>query len=321
LNKIKFPRFRKKTTAIIVAILLLLVAAILLAYDQLKPEPESPPQEEEQPAPDTGEPEEQPEETPPIVEFSVTKITASVNPPSYSSTTCSKKFTFTGKITTNKAGTVKYLWERSDGYKTAATALKFSKAETKSIYFYWTVSGDYAGWIRLKTTSPGSISSSKASFTETCVFAVTKVTASVSPSTNDACTETYTFTGKITTNKAGTVKYQWERAFDFDADGEPEAAPSSAIYNLKFTKAGTKTVSEPILFGDIVVYSPFEIHSIPTWLAWLRNLFAPVVRATFSAGPSSGWERIKVTSPNSKTSNKAEFVYDGSYCVPPPAPT
>lgn len=299
--KIKLPKFNKKLAAIIAAVLLVLASAGYVAFQYFGNQPQG---EEEPPPTDT----EEPEEAPPAEEFSVTKATASVNPSSYNSTTCSKTFTFTGKITTNKAGTAKYHWERSNGYKSASVNLKFSVPGTKSVTHSWTVSGDYSGWARVNVTSPNGKTSSKASFTETCVFAVTKVTASVSPSTNNSCpTETYNFTGRITANEAGTVSYKWEKAFDENGDGDPESLPSSSG-TVAFTGAGTKTVTRSDPFGFGIGYSPH-------WLVWLRNLFAPIAHAIGVPGyPREGWERLKISSPNSITSGKAEFVYDEDYC-------
>lgn len=224
-RKSRFPHLRKKTVAIIVAILLLLLFAVALAWDQFGPKSEEPP-----PAPS-----EENQEEPAIEEgVLITKVSAVVTPSSYSSTSCSKTFKFTGKITVSRAGTVKYVWEKSTGAKSAAKSLKFTKAGTKSVPFSWTVNGDYSGWAKLKTTSPESVSSSKASFTETCVFAVTKVTVTISPSTNDSCPETYTVTGKITVNKAGTVKYKWVRS-----DGT-----LSSTQTLTFSSVGTKPITD-----------------------------------------------------------------------------
>ena len=299
--KFQLPKFNKKLAAIMAGVLLLLASAGYVAFQYFWDQPQE--EEEEQPATDNGEPEEQPEEG-----ALVTKATASVSPKSYTSTSCSKKFSFTGKITTSREGTVKYYWEKSNGTKSSSKTVKFTKADTKTASYSWTVNGDYEGWARVKVTSPEALSSGKASFTETCTFAVTSVTASVSPSTNNSCpTETYNFTGRITANEAGTVKYKWEKAFDENGDGDPESLPSSSG-TVAFTGAGTKTVTRSDPFGFGIGYSPH-------WLVWLRNLFAPIAHAIGVPGyPREGWERLKITSPNSMTSNKAEFVYDQDYC-------
>lgn len=301
--KIRLPKFNKKLAAIIVAILLLLLAVIALALDQFGPEPESQPAEQ---------PEES-QETPPVEEGAlITKVSVSVSPSIYSSTFCSKAFKFTGKITASREGTVKYYWEKSNGGKSTSQTVKFTKAETKSVSYSWTVNGDYSGWARLKTISPENLASSKASFTETCVFAVTKVTASVSPGTSDSCpTETYNFTGKITANEAGTVNYKWERAYDSDADGDIDNL-SSKTGTVTFIGAGTKTVSRSDTFGAPTAYFP----NLPSWLAWIRDLLNPFVYAIETT--QDGWERLKITSPNSVTSNKAEFNFDLFSCSLPP---
>jgi hypothetical protein len=288
------PKFNKKLAAIMAAILLLLASAGYIAFQYFGNQS----QEEEQPAPDNGEPTEQPEETPPTEEFSVTKATASVNPSSYSGTTCPKTFTFTGKITTNKAGTVKYYWERSNGYKSASTSLKFSAAGTKSVTHSWAVNDSYSGWARVNVTSPNSKASGKASFTFTCVFAVTKVTASVSPSSSYDCDQDYTFTGKITVNKAGTVKYKWERI-----DGY-----STPTKTLTFTGAGTKSAEQHIWHpGPDTGYKP-------VWEAFWDWLVSDVW-AVLPSSPNI-WERIKIISPSGdvSASGKAQAEF---YCSPP----
>ena len=281
-------------------LLLLAGVALLGSQEYFKSKQGNPPPDEGQTG-ETGGVEETPVEG-----ALVTKATASVSPKTYSSTSCSKTFNFTGKITASREGTVKYYWEKSNGTKSSSKTVKFTKADIKSVSYSWAVNGDYGGWARLKVTSPEALSSSKASFTETCTFAVTKVTSSVSPSINDSCPETYTFTGKIAVNEGGTVKYKWERYFN----GASEA--SSAIKTATFTGAGTKTVTDVSMYNDSGLLSYF-----PRWLTWLRRLI-PRAWAIGSPPPSptySGWERIKITSPNAKTSNEADFDFDTSDCV------
>jgi len=50
----------------------------------------------------------------PQVEAKVTRVTASVSPPTYSGQ-CPKRFEFAGKITVDSPGIVEYKWIRSDG--------------------------------------------------------------------------------------------------------------------------------------------------------------------------------------------------------------
>jgi hypothetical protein len=106
------------------------------------------------------------------VKFSVTKVTVSASPKSYTGAcTPSTTFTFTGKITTNGAGTVTYKWERSDGASSSEDTITFSDAGTKTVTTTWTYGG--AGnvgtsWERLHVTDPNDIKSSKAEVKYNC---------------------------------------------------------------------------------------------------------------------------------------------------------
>jgi len=284
---VELPRFHKKTVATIVAILFLLLFVALLAYEHWglqSSNTNTNPPTQTQPG----------NSTPAKKGALITKVSASVSPSAYSSTVCSKTFTFTGKITTSRAGTVKYLWERSDGVKSSVGTLSFAKAGTKSVYYSWSTTGDYSGWVRLATTSPEKISSSKASFTETCTFAVISVTASVSP-TSATWDQVFTFTGKITVNKAGTVKYKWVRS-----DGG-----IGSTQTLTFSKAGTKPVTTSWLRGCSAGYNPPVLSQLFSWLdSWWNSPVYAVALPTY-------WEQIQVTSPNPKNSNKATYTF---YC-------
>lgn len=67
------------------------------------------------------------------------------------------------------------------------------------------------------------------------VFKVTGVTAQVSPTNSDTCSPatTFTATGNVTANAAGTTNYRWDKS-----DGT-----FTATQSLVFTTAGTKTVT------------------------------------------------------------------------------
>lgn len=98
-------------------------------------------------------------------------------------------------------------------------------------------------------------------------FAVTNVSAFVSPTSSTTCPQTFTFNGAITTNGAGNVTYQWVRS-----DGG-----LSPVQVLTFLGAGTQNVAPD---------------------SW--TLGAP-------AFVYNGWEQIQVLSPNSFTSAQATF--------------
>lgn len=101
-------------------------------------------------------------------------------------------------------------------------------------------------------------------------FQALGVTAAVAPISAVACSPTQTtfnFSATITTNAAGTVTYKWERSDGAIASEKTEV----------FSEAGSKTVST-------------------TWTL------------TRTSGQTyNGWQRVKILSPNSITSNEANF--------------
>lgn len=100
----------------------------------------------------------------------VVNIEASVSPTTSSS--CTQKFTFTAKIYTNAAATVKYKWLRSDNATSAEQTLTYTEAGMQTVTTEWTLgqaSGStYNGWERIEITSPGSALGNKAEFTLSC---------------------------------------------------------------------------------------------------------------------------------------------------------
>ncbi len=120
------------------------------------------------------------------------------------------------------------------------------------------------------TAKPTSSPTNTPTPTPTLAPSVVNIETSVSPSgTTHSCTDqTYTFTAKIYTNAATTVKYTWLRSDN----------ATSAEQSITFTGAGMQQVTT-------------------TWLLGANG-----------NGTRTGWERIKVTSPNDALSNQAEFT-------------
>lgn len=100
----------------------------------------------------------------------VVNIEANVSPTT--SSTCSQKFTFTAKIYTNGAATVKYKWLRSDNASASEQTLTYAEAGMQTVTTDWTLgqaSGStYNGWQRIEITSPASALGNKAEFTLSC---------------------------------------------------------------------------------------------------------------------------------------------------------
>ncbi|MEW5721181.1 MAG: hypothetical protein AB1817_21325, partial [Chloroflexota bacterium] len=169
--------------------------------------------------------------------FAATNATISVNRSSYNGP-CPNTFTAGSKITANGAGTVKYRWERSDGTNSETRTLQFDAAGEKAATNYdWSVgaSGNY--WMRLHVLEPNDLVSNRGETTWNCAagsgFQVTSVKADVDPEIfSGTCPKSVTYTGKITTNGAGTVSYRWVRS---DGTGETRT--------LNFSAAGTQSVA------------------------------------------------------------------------------
>ncbi len=77
---------------------------------------------------------------------------------------CPVTVKFTGYVTTNGPGTVKYTFTRNDGATAPVFTLDFDAAGTKPVNTTWTLGGpglmEYSGWQRLKILSPNEFESS-----------------------------------------------------------------------------------------------------------------------------------------------------------------
>ena len=119
------------------------------------------------------------------------------------------------------------------------------------------------------TIKPTSAPTNTPTPTPTLAPSVVNIETSVSPNNANTCSDqTFTFTAKIYTNAATTVKYTWLRSDN----------ASSAEQSITFTGAGMQPVTT-------------------TWLLGANG-----------SGTRTGWQRIKVTSPNDALSNQAEFT-------------
>ena len=96
----------------------------------------------------------------------VTTVNAAVTP--NSSTTCPTNFKFSGTMTTDRATTVTYQWERSDATLSDTKTETFSGAETKVVTIEWEKNATTSGWLQLHVRTPNSIDSNRAEFTLNC---------------------------------------------------------------------------------------------------------------------------------------------------------
>jgi hypothetical protein len=125
--------------------------------------------------------------------FTVTGVSATVRPPS--SANCPTTFTFSGVITVNEGGTVRYRWERSDGATTPILSTTFSGSGSTTVTTEWSLSAAGTHWQRLSVLAPNEISSNQASFTLYCLL-----------NEPDLIVEAFEATGSATVNAAGSIE-------------------------------------------------------------------------------------------------------------------
>ena len=103
----------------------------------------------------------------------VTGVSVEANPTSHDGP-CPKLFKFTGVITVNRGGKVKYRWFHSDGKHRPPASTIFRGPEAHTITDTWTLGTSstpfhYDGYVRLQILSPTTSLSDKATFTLNCV--------------------------------------------------------------------------------------------------------------------------------------------------------
>jgi eukaryotic-like serine/threonine-protein kinase len=202
----------------------------------------------------------------------VLSAAASVNPPavSQSCTTRPASLTFTGSITAGQPGPVTYRWVFSTGRTSSPSTLQFSSpGAEQAVSQVVTQRASGTGWAQLQVTSPAAVVSNKAAYQVSCLkqgqtVAGISAAASVSPVARSiscgASPPVFTFTGIITSSRAGPVAYYW-------ALGN---GTTTAISTISFAQAGTQAV-QPATFtppadtytgsASIVVTSPVRTVS------------------------------------------------------------
>jgi hypothetical protein len=99
--------------------------------------------------------------------FAVTAAQAFIT--NMSSSTCPTAVTFSGIITVNDAGTVRYRWDRSDGAVSPAVSTTFTQAGSAPVRSSeWHLSASGTFWQRLHVLAPNELVSNQAGFTLNC---------------------------------------------------------------------------------------------------------------------------------------------------------
>jgi len=108
----------------------------------------------------------------PIEAFKVTGVSVSVSEREYTGP-CPHRFVFTGRITTNREGTVRYTWLRSDGIPRKTYTLEFAAAGTKTVTHEWELGGGMGTyrdrWAQIEILAPNSRLSNQAEFDLKCI--------------------------------------------------------------------------------------------------------------------------------------------------------
>lgn len=107
-----------------------------------------------------------------IEAFRVTAVTAEVSEREFAGF-CPHRFIFTGRITVNRAGTVRYRWTRSDGAGAPEQTRVFGAAGTQIVSDYWELGGGMDSfpdrWEAIEVLSPNTVTSNRALFSLRCI--------------------------------------------------------------------------------------------------------------------------------------------------------
>jgi hypothetical protein len=177
--------------------------------------------------------------------FAVTSVNFSSSD-AIKSGTCPQTFDYQAFITTNKAGTVSYHWEFSDGSSSSVQTLTYSSAGSKTVSGTWALNatGDY--WVKLYIDEPNHqlFGTLDLSLTCTPAFAVTGVdfSAPTSPYTAGDCSPlALNYQIDVAANGAGTVTY----TITFSDS-------TSVSDSLAFSSAGTQSITGTWDVGNVV---------------------------------------------------------------------
>jgi eukaryotic-like serine/threonine-protein kinase len=210
--------------------------------------------------------------TPPPLASATFDGMVTANPPvAVSACTTPTTFTYRADLTATAAGTVSYKWVYSTGESGPVRTATFTAPGTR------TISGGSVramttstGWAAIRIVSPAAVLTNKATYRLMCTAGsgTIALSADVTPTARTvACGSappSFTFTGLISSTKAGTVTYHW-------ALSNGTTSPSAT---LTFTGPGTRAVQSLTVTppadtanggGMLVVTSPGMATSSPAY--------------------------------------------------------
>ncbi len=151
--------------------------------------------------------------------------------------TCPQTFDYNAVITANKAGTVTYHWEFSDGSAGSTQSVTFNAAGSKTVSGTWNLNASGAYWVKLYIDNPNHQLFGQLNLSLTCTpaFAVTGVTfpAPTTPYTASTCSPlALDYQIDVAANGAGTVTYSITFSDSTSTNG-----------SLPFSSAGTQSIT------------------------------------------------------------------------------
>ncbi|MEA1866820.1 MAG: hypothetical protein U9N19_01765 [Thermodesulfobacteriota bacterium] len=99
--------------------------------------------------------------------FNVTEVSIKADPVIYTGK-CPKTVRFTGNITANGKGVIKYRFIRNDGFEHKIQTLTFDTEGSQPATNTWRLYGNYKGWQAIHILSPRDMRSDKADFEVKC---------------------------------------------------------------------------------------------------------------------------------------------------------
>ena len=227
---------------------------------------------------------------------------------------CPVSVRFTGYITANGPGTVRYTYTRSDGATAPVFNLDFKKAGTMAVTSTWTLSRNYEGWQAIKILSPNEIESSR----EMGTFAVQCATADTEQDANQPKQKP----GQEQNEKPVQEKPIQEQPIAQTPSSEDQALRVTAVS----LKADDARVSGPCpltvnFTGHITANRPGTVTytftrsdgaTAPSYTLEFEQAGTQTVSTTWTLGGEKlneyqGWQTLKILLPNSTESSRADF--------------
>jgi|SRR5215470_13825088 len=98
----------------------------------------------------------------------VLAIKAVLSPAQITGNCAPSRVHFTGRISSDSAGPVRYTWVRSDKPSSNTFTLQFDKPGSLPVTYDWLLKGPADGWVVLQVASPEKVHSEKVRFEVTC---------------------------------------------------------------------------------------------------------------------------------------------------------